>query len=241
MDMTQDDIKEQARGTAAMTANGEGGVNYMSKGGRALTAGDRPEDLRTDWAGPGYWDGMEECHTCYLWAACVFTKAVAAWKCFGSSARLQIHRPLPPPLSASPPRWVQSGWDEDSSPKANTSLAPSHSPISSDTHSGAINKLEACPLRSTRALQSSSRHWDYSLITHHSTAVEVKADLKYRQQWCWKGAWAVWNPVFQAGRVRYRETFLQLDGHNLSALEQDNLYQLQGCGSELGTQNKNSK
>lgn len=88
--------------------------------------------------------------------------------------------PLPPPLSASPPRWAQSGWEEELSPEA--SLAPSHSPISSDTHSRAINKLEACPLRSARALQSSSRHRDYRLIPHHSTVAEVRADMRYCQQ-----------------------------------------------------------
>lgn len=40
----------QARRAASMRANG-GGVNYKSKGGRALTAGERPEDLRADRAG----------------------------------------------------------------------------------------------------------------------------------------------------------------------------------------------
>lgn len=95
----------------------------------------------------------------------------------------------PAAVCYSPPRWTPSGWEEEFSPEA--SLAPSHNPISSNTHSSAINKLEACPLRSTRALQSSSRHWDFCLIKYHSTAVEVKANFKYCQQRCWKSAWAV--------------------------------------------------
>lgn len=62
-------------------------------------------------------------------------------------------------------------------------LVLSHSTVSSDTHTGTINKLGACPRRSPRALQRSSRRWDYHLITQHSTAFELKADCKWWQQW----------------------------------------------------------
>lgn len=50
----KDDIKEQTRWTAAMKANGEGRGGLQVKWGEgerggALTAGDRPKDLRTVW------------------------------------------------------------------------------------------------------------------------------------------------------------------------------------------------
>lgn len=102
MDTSQDDIREQARWTAAMRANGDGRVDYKSKGRGEGGAG--LSQLGTGlkiWGqtqtGPGYCDGMQECHTCYQWAACVFTKS--AWKCFGSSPfglDYKSTAPLPP-------------------------------------------------------------------------------------------------------------------------------------------------
>lgn len=44
------------------------------------TAWRRPGDLKTNRAEPGYCDGIEECHTCYQWGACVFTKVKASWR-----------------------------------------------------------------------------------------------------------------------------------------------------------------
>lgn len=98
---------------------------------------------RLSWAGILRWDGGMS-HMLSMSCLCVYQNGgwvkmlwvIAIW------AGLQIHCPLPPPLSDGPPRWAPSGWEEESSSKANTSLAPSHSPISSDTHSSAINKLE---------------------------------------------------------------------------------------------------
>lgn len=48
--------------------------------GQAYTATDQSN--KPGWA-VGYWDGMEECHTCYQGAACVFTKVKVAGKYFG--------------------------------------------------------------------------------------------------------------------------------------------------------------
>lgn len=130
-----------------------------------------PEELQ-----PGYWDGMEECHTCYQWAACVLTKVQeAAWKCFESSPfglgceSTALRAPLHPPANPTYPTYptypthvcysllqdeLSVAGRKENSAKANTSLPPS--PISSDTHSRAINKLAVCPLRSAGALQSSA-------------------------------------------------------------------------------------
>lgn len=97
---------------------------------------------------------------------------------------LQMHRSLL--LPALPPRWtlVQSGlvWRKIL-PLRQTS-PPCHNPISSNTHSRAKNKLEACPQRSSRALQSSRRHPDFwprqiSLSSNWD-------ELKHCWQWCWK-------------------------------------------------------
>lgn len=147
----KDEIREQTRWTAAVKSNvdGRGGLQVKGGWGRwrrgALTAGDRPKDLRTAWAGLVYWDEMEECHTCYQWAVCVFTKVEAEWKCFGSSP----FGPYYKSTAFCPHHCLlllqdeQSGLEEASPLKENTNLAPSHSPISSNTHSWAINKLPA--------------------------------------------------------------------------------------------------
>lgn len=153
----------------------------------------------------------------------------AAWKCFGS-------RPFGLDLKSTalcsrrrPPRWTQTGWTEDFSPEAR--LVPSHNPISSNTHSTAINKPEACPLRSARALQSSGRHRDFCLIKYHSTTVEVKANFTNCPVGHWKGVWAAWT-LYKAVQVRYPTVFRSIgQPKNESASEQDDLYQPQDCCS----------
>ena len=170
--------------TATVNANGGDGVSYESKGAELSQLGTGLkiwEQTELGWDTAMGWRNVT--HAINELPVCL-PKRWLRENGLGHRHLGRITNPLPPPLSAGPPRWVQSGWEAESSPE--TSLAPSHSPISSDTHGSAIYKLEACPLRSTRALQSSSRHWDYRLITSHSTAVEVKADFKYCQKWCWK-------------------------------------------------------
>lgn len=149
--------------------------------------------------------GINELPVCLPKRRCVKTPWVIA-----ILTRLQMHCPLPPPLSTRRPGWAQSGLEKESSKEKHKPRPPATAPFPQTPTTWAINKLKVCPLGSAGALPSSSRH--QCLITHHSTAVKVKVDLKYcRQRW-WREARAVWDPDSDVWVVAHKEPSSNSDG-----------------------------
>lgn len=116
---------------------------------------------------------------------------------------LQMHRPLLPAL---PPRWtlVQSGLVWRKILLLRQTSPPCHNPISSNTHSRAKNKLEACPQRSSRALQSSRRHPDFCPDKYHSAAAEM--NLSTADSGAESSAWCLQSSLVMVVEVLHRET-----------------------------------